>query len=468
MTCVKYMPCIVVAGLGSGVGKTSLAVGLTRALRIAGYTVATFKVGPDYLDPSYLAMASGRPCHNLDSWMMGHGALLSTYLSGCKGADIAIVEGVMGLFDSIRAGRECGSTAEVAKWLDAPVLLCMDASGMSTTFAAIANGVAGHDLDVAYAGIIANRVGSARHAGILKTALRATGGPPLLGFLGKKAAPPFPSRNLGLQTAGYGGANELSMAAWGSAVSAGVDVEGLVRLSRARSSPVPSGAGIAPVGGQKAATGLSSCTIAVARDAAFNFYYPWNLAALERAGATLAWFSPLSDCELPVCDGLLIGGGHPEVHAHDLTANAGMRASILAHVRAGKPTYAECGGFMYLSSGIETYDGIFHRMVGAVPGGCRVKGNLAALGYVRGRVRERSSLGPQGQILYGHQFRYSERIDCSDAALSLSRVRDGQPMDAGVQSRGLVASYVHCHWARTPEIPVHFVLRCVRVRDSFT
>jgi len=320
------IPRLVVAGVSSGVGKTTVTVGLCRALRARGLTVALFKCGPDYLDPTYHQRAAGAVSHNLDGWMMGREAVVATFLRAARGADVAIVEGVMGLYDGASATGEVGSTAELAKWLGAPVLLVVDAGGMARSVAALVAGFARFDADLTIAGVIANRVGGRGHLDLLRQAQRE---PPIVGGLTVADELAFPERHLGLRTAQPDAVAESLFQGWGARAGEQIDLDAVLAIARdAPPLAAPEMATTAP------ADGRARCRIGVAQDEAFHFYYEDNLRRLEALGAQLVPFSPVRDARLPEVDGLYIGGGYPEVHARALAANAALRADVAVFARA--------------------------------------------------------------------------------------------------------------------------------------
>jgi cobyrinic acid a,c-diamide synthase len=449
------IPRIVVAGVSSGVGKTTAAVGLCRALRARGLTVAPFKCGPDYLDPTYHERACGRKSHNLDGWLMGRQAALETFAGGAAGADVAVIEGVMGLFDGASATEEAGSTAEMAKWLEAPVLLVLDAGGMARTIAAVAAGFGGFDPALNLAGVIANRVGSRGHLQLLRQALAS---PPVLGAFPVAADKAFASRHLGLRTADAGTVPEAQLDAWGALVTEWWDVDAVLAIARRDASESPP-----PALGPAATPPPPRCRIGIALDEAFHFYYEDNLRRLARLGAELVPFSPLRDARLPDVDGIYLGGGYPEVHAADLAANRALAADIAAFARHGRPVYAECGGLMYLSQSIVTTEGTVHPMVGLLPGQAVLSTRLEALGYVEVEIQQPCILGPPGLRFRGHQFRYSrlEGTEGADLAFSVRRRRGGEVTREGHRAGSVLGSYVHAHWASNPLIAEHLVTSCL-------
>ena len=451
---------LVIAGTASGVGKTTVTVGLARALVARGLKVAVFKCGPDYLDPTYHARAVGAPCHNLDGWMMGRGGVAATFAGATRDADIALIEGVMGLYDGVSPTSNDGSTAELATWLAAPVLLVCDASGMARSVAALARGFTAFDPGLAFAGLVCNRVGSRAHLELLGKA--TAGHPPLVGGLPKEAGLAFPERHLGLRTADRATVSDAQLAAWGDRVRDWFDLDAIVALARG-AGPVP-----APPEPEAAAvaSGAVRCRIGLAFDAAFHFYYDDNLRRLAQLGAELVRFSPVHDARLPAVDGLYFGGGYPEVHAEALAANATMRADVAAFAAAGGPIYAECGGLMYLATAIATLDGRRHAMVGIIPGEAEMRDRLAALGYVEVETQEPTLLGAPGLRFRGHQFRYSElRLTAEvDRAYTVRRRRGGEVTREGYRVGATLASYVHAHWASNPLVARGLVAACAEHR----
>jgi cobyrinic acid a,c-diamide synthase len=465
------IPRLVVAGTGSGVGKTTIVVGIIAALRRRGLTVAPFKCGPDYLDPTYHQRAAGRPSHNLDGWMMGEDAAVATFAAEAAGADLAIIEGVMGLHDGASpVGRE-GSTAEIAAWLAAPVIAVVDASGMARTLAAVVDGLAGFDREVRVAGAIANRVGSTGHTDLLRRAMSAV---PLVGGLVRAEGLGFPERHLGLRTAAAmteaDPATDALIAAWADRVAESLDLDGLLAI--ARSAPpvvVPAVAAAAAIGiGARPAP--RRCRIGLAWDDAFHFYYPDNLRRLEALGAELVHFSPVADRALPAVDGLYIGGGYPEAHAAELAANGAMREAIRSLAQAGAPVYAECGGLMYLSDAIATTDGARHPMLGLVPGTAVMHDRLQALGYVEVETDAPSILGPAGLRFRGHQFRYSDLQGGAPGTYRVRRRRAGDVIPegygGGYGGGNVLGSYVHAHWASNPRAAEGLVASCAGFATS--
>ncbi|HKU37754.1 MAG TPA: cobyrinate a,c-diamide synthase [Polyangiales bacterium] len=448
----RTFPRLLIAGVSSGVGKTTLTMGLCRALRRRGLRVAVFKCGPDYLDPSYHRLASGRDAHNLDSWLMDPPALLESFARAAADADVALIEGVMGLFDGASATELSGSSAEIAQILSAPIALVCDASGMARSVAALAHGFDSFEPGVRVGALLCNRLGSVGHLELVR---RASARIPVLGGLIDEPSAALPERHLGLHAA-----SELDIEpildGWAERVAAHCDVDALLALARSAPPLAAAAPELAPV--------QPRCRIAVAHDAAFHFYYEANLHLLQRAGAELVRFSPRDGRaeDIADVDGVYIGGGYPELHAPALSANLGMLSALRAHAAAGKPIYAECGGLMYLSTAIVTLDGFRHPMLGLVPGTATMSDKLQALGYVDVETRADTLLGPAGTRFRGHQFRYSN-FDSPRAPVcyALRTKRNGQQQTEGYGDGRVLGSYVHAHWASNPAIPPAFVQACL-------
>jgi cobyrinic acid a,c-diamide synthase len=448
---------LVIAGAASGVGKTTVTLALAAALQARGCKVAAFKCGPDYLDPTYHARATGKKSHNLDGWMMGRQAVLATFARASEGADVALIEGVMGLYDGASPDGEEGSAAEIAKWLGAPVLAVIDAGGMARTIAALGVGLRAFDPALRLCGLVANRVGSRGHLDILKRACLPH--VPIMGGLPRDAARAFPERHLGLRTADAEVVPDALVQAWAATFAEWNDVDAWLAL--ARSAPpldVPAAVVATPA--------ARRCRIAIARDAAFHFYYEDNLARLEALGAELLPFSPLRDARLPEADGVYLGGGYPEAHAAELAANAPMRAALRAVAAAGAPIYAECGGLMYLGDAVRTLDGVTHPMLGLVAGTAVMHDRLQSLGYVEVETQRRTLLGGAGLRMRGHQFRYSMLEGAHGDAYSIRKRRGGTVELEGYGQGNILGSYVHVHWASNPLVAEGFVAACVRFAEA--
>ncbi|HXN85577.1 MAG TPA: cobyrinate a,c-diamide synthase [Candidatus Binataceae bacterium] len=453
MSISRKIPRLVIAATGSGVGKTTVTVALIAALRKRGLKVAVFKCGPDYLDPTYHRRAAGVTSHNLDGWMMGHDAVLGTFTRVARDFDIAIIEGMMGLFDSATPTGDEGSSAEIAKWLRAPVLLVIDASGMARSVAAMANGYTQFDRDVKVVGVICNRIGGHGHLDMLRM---ASADVPVVGGLPGNAELAFPERHLGLRTADQNAVPDRLFEAWGNLATEWLDLDAIVSIART----APALEINEPVTPR---TKGPRCRIGIAWDEAFHFYYEDNLRRLETLGAELVRFAPSRDSKLPEVDGLYFGGGYPELLARELSSNRAMLELIREFAKSSRPIYAECGGLMYLCGAIRTLDGATWKMAGLIPGVAVMSPRLQALGYAEVETRAPSILGPSGTKFRGHQFRYST-IDANGTGTlpHLYRVRPkwGAEFEEGCCLDNLVASYVHAHWASNPAVAEAFVNAC--------
>jgi cobyrinic acid a,c-diamide synthase len=474
-------PTLVIAGTGSGVGKTSLALGVVRELARRGLRVQTFKVGPDFLDPTYLTLASGRTCYNLDGWMTSRQYVCELFAQATADADAAVIEGVMGMFDGASPTGLEGSTAEIAGWLGAAVVLVAGAHGAARSLAATVQGFARFEPSVPICGAIANQCGSARHRAWLAESLAAAGGPPLLGAVPRDALPTLPSRHLGLVTADSQSVGEDVLDQLANACREHVDVDELLKRSTPargdrhvaafRASPLlPSpGPWPAPPGtsaGAKRLALASGVRLGVARDNAFHFYYPDNLETLAESGAKLVPFSPLTDQELPRdLDALYFGGGYPELHAAELARNAPMLAAVRDFAASDRPVYAECGGLMYLGRSLATLDGRRHAMAGVLPLDTAMLPRLKSLGYAEAEFTANCLWGGSGQTCRGHEFHYSEITGNAAPpagwlpAYTIRR-RGGESRSEGFARKNVLASYVHLHWASRPDAVAEFLSHC--------
>ncbi|NOZ26976.1 MAG: cobyrinate a,c-diamide synthase [Chloroflexi bacterium] len=453
------VPRLVIAGASSGVGKTTLTAGLIAALRRRGMAVQPFKAGPDYIDPSYHTLAAGRPCRNLDTWMLPPAAVRASFLRACRGIDLAVIEGVMGLYDGFGYETEEGSTAHLAKLLDAPVVLMLDAARMARSAGAVALGYLRFDPNLSLAGFIANGVGSASHGqGVAASVERATG-LPCFGWLPRLDDLRIPERHLGLVPTAESGRWEAFVDAAAEHVARYVDVGGLV--AAARRAPALPCSDESPSRGRVAS--VSRVRVAVARDEAFSFYYQDNLDLLRSAGAEIVFFSPLRDGELPpgVC-GLYIGGGFPEMYAAALAENEPLRVALRRAIESGLPTYAECGGLMYLTGSITDLSGMTHPMVGVLPGRSVMVERLT-MGYRVVTTCAETILAPAGLVLRGHEFHYSDWVDRPadlPAAYAIAPRRGGPARPEGYARDNLLASYVHLHFGAAPQLAARFVRAC--------
>ena len=458
----------VIAGIHSGCGKTTVSLGIMAALARRGLTVQPFKVGPDFIDPGHHTLITGRPSHNLDGWMMERERNRQIFNRYTFDADVAVVEGVMGLFDGFSGKDETGSTAHMAKWLDLPVVLVIDAASMARSAAAIALGFLHFDSSLPFAGVILNRVAGPGHAEILKEAFESLPEVPILGCLPRRENLRIPSRHLGLITVEDMGADSPQADELAQWIEEGVDLDGLLEKTRRQGmkgkeslhaidvqSPSP----------HKKEEGRG-VRIAVARDEAFCFYYQENLRLLQEAGAEIVPFSPLRDISLPPeIKGLILGGGYPELHVETLSRNCDLNREILRAALDGMPMYAECGGFMYLMEEIEDLHGADQPMVGVFPFRCRMVERLKALGYREVITKKDSILGPPGTTIRGHEFHYSTISKAPTDVSTMYRVsnrRGRTGIREGFQMKQVLGSYVHLHWGSNPAVAPNLVEYCRR------
>jgi cobyrinic acid a,c-diamide synthase len=422
------IPRLVIAGTHSGCGKTSIASGIMSALVARGLVVQPFKVGPDFIDPTHHTAICGRPSRNLDPYMMGEEGVLATFARAAHGADIAVIEGVMGMYDGLDGG-DCGSTAHVARLLDAPVILIADVKGMSRSANATVRGYRTYDPSVRFAGTIFNRVGSPRHRSMIERESETT----VFGWIPWEKDREVASRHLGLQMA-----HETDgMAGFGDLIARTCDLDGIVHA--AASAPPLS----APGRDGEQACG-DAVRIGIASDPAFCFYYQDNLDRLRQCGAELVFFSPLAD-PLPAVDALYLGGGYPECHAAGLETAACTR-QIRAALGDGMPAYAECGGLVYLTGSV-TADREY-RMAGVLPARAYQQDRFQALGYVDAVCTGGTPLLPGGLAFRGHEFHYS-RVACDADARFAIRLNRGKGIGDGkdgLWEQNVLAGYTHAYF----------------------
>ena len=423
---------ILVSAPASGQGKTTVASALARLHARQGRRVRVFKCGPDFLDPHWLALASGAPVHSLDLWMTGDSDCAARLAAAARESDLIIVEGVMGLFDG------APSAADLALHFNLPVLAVVDASAMAGTFGALAWGLQHYRDGLRWAGVLGNRVASERHAQMLRDGLRNPAA--WLGALPRNAAQSLPERHLGLVAAAEVGDALARLDVAADALAATplgqMDAQALTRWQTVFAEPTADAA-MAPL--------LAGRTVAVARDAAFCFIYDANLDLLRALGARLQFFSPLGGDALPPCDAVWLPGGYPELHAAALSAQGGLRDALAAHAAAGKPLLAECGGMMVLYDELETVDGARHAMWGLLPGRVSMQKKLAALGP--------QQLDGDGWQLRGHTFHHSTCATPLVPALRTARPGQAASADTGeaVYRQGSVwASYFHAWFPSSP------------------
>jgi len=438
------IPRVVVAAPASGAGKTTVAVGLMAALRQAGHTVAGFKVGPDYIDPGFHAVATGRPGRNLDPMLSGEERVAPLFAHGAAGADLAVVEGVMGLYDGALGTEGFSSTAHVAKLLKAPVVLVVDASAAGRSVGAVVQGFVAFDTEVRIVGVILNKVGSDRHETEVRAGVAPTG-VPVLGVLRRDTRLTVPSRHLGLVPADEQreqAATAVEAAA--ELVRQGVDLEAFVAAAGAavdlEVEAWDPAAEVTPAGEGRP-------VVAVAGGPVFSFRYTETAELLVAAGAEVVAFDPLSDPLPEATSALCLGGGFPELHAEALSANDVLRRQVATEIAAGLPVIAECAGLLYLCREL---DG--HPMTGVLPATARMTGRLT-LGYRTAIAATTTAFFDEGRRVRGHEFHRT--------AVELeSEVNPAWHLPGGAEGIALPrvhASYLHLHWTATPDVPARFV-----------
>ncbi|MFI6487808.1 cobyrinate a,c-diamide synthase [Streptomyces sp. NPDC050564] len=451
------VPRLVIAAPSSGSGKTTVATGLMAAFASRGLAVSPHKVGPDYIDPGYHALATGRVGRNLDAYLCGPELIAPLFAHGARGCDLAVVEGVMGLFDGAAGQGELASTAHVAKLLRAPVVLVVDASSQSRSVAALVHGFASWDPEVRVAGVILNKVGSERHEGMLREALDESG-VPVLGVLRRVQQVDTPARHLGLVPVAERRAQAVeAVAAMAAQVREGCDLDALFAL--ARSAPALSGAAWdateAVLSSSPPPLPVPGKTIALAGGAAFSFSYAEHAELLAAAGAEVVTFDPLRDEQLPEgTDGLVIGGGFPEVYAPELSANEPLRKAVSELALSGAPVAAECAGLLYLCRELDGQP-----MCGVLDATARMSERLT-LGYRDAVAVSDSVLAGAGTRMRGHEF-HRTVVEPGAGAAPAWGVRAPQKRVEGFVQQGVHASYLHTHWASEPGIARRFVERCL-------
>lgn len=427
-----------------------------------GYRVAPFKVGPDFIDPGHHTRITGSPSRNLDGWMLSKEYNQQLFQKASRYADLAIVEGVMGLFDGYDGRSEAGSTAQMAKWLNLPVVLVVNAQSMARSGAALVSGFEHFDPNLKFAGVIFNKLGSRRHLDYLCQAMEGNVAMPCLGGIYRDQSIAIPERHLGLYTDDDNVLSRSAINTLASLLSDHVNTtvlaEGcLKKKHQTQAEPIIN---TTPCRTQ----GDPIARIGVARDKAFCFYYPDNLDLLENNGAELVYFSPMDDHTLPKgLNGLYFGGGYPELYAEKLSENNKLREEILRESRQGMPIFGECGGFMYLCSDIvDLSDGCWP-MTGCFPFSIQMLEKLKSLGYREITLKEDTIVGQAGQVVRGHEFHYSEITVTDENVPTVFQVTpraNATVMEEGYQVDRTLGGYLHLHFASNPALPRRFVTAC--------
>ena len=452
------IPRVVVAGLKGGSGKTTLSLGLLRVFRQDGRRIVPFKKGPDYIDPGWLARAAGTACYNLDAFLFSEKKVIESFVSHSMHADGALIEGNRGLFDGMDE-RGTFSTARLAKSISSPVIVTLDCTKASTTMAAIVNGVVEFDREVRIAGVVLNQIAGERHESVIRKALETHTDVKVIGVMRRRRSL-MGERHLGLVPHQESDGVEELLGRIGEFVRDSVDMAEVYGVMH--SAPVLDVSAAGPSGSAGAAT----VRIGVVRDRAFQFYYPENIAMLEEAGADIVEVNAFSDPSLPPIDALYIGGGFPETQAGALARNRSLMDDIRTRAEEGLPIYAECGGLMYLGESIES-EGHEYRMAGVLPLRCVMRRKPLAHGYSIAEVDGENPYYPEGTVLRGHEFHYSEVVELGDEGIELVfRMKRGQGIRegrCGISYRNVFATYTHVHALGTPE----WVEGMIRVARAF-
>ncbi|HEX3032379.1 MAG TPA: cobyrinate a,c-diamide synthase [Bacillota bacterium] len=453
------VPRVVIAGTHSGVGKTTIATGLMAALTARGLRVQGFKVGPDYIDPSYHTRATNRPSRNLDTWLLGEAGVRELFERNTRDCDIAVIEGVMGLYDGFGGTSELGSTAHVAKLLQAPVVLVVNAKSMSRSIAALIKGYCELDSQVPVKGVILNRVAGERHGQLLREAIAHNNSVSVVGELKADAVLPWPERHLGLVPMAEQGEADRMFEELSGVIGESISLTAILELAR--------GAGEMPSVVPSIFTAparFSQVRIGYAWDKAFNFYYQDSLDLLEHLGAELIRVSPLSDKALPPgLHGLYIGGGFPELYLPELAANQPFIKSLHTYGARGLPIFAECGGLMYLTQAIHDFNQNRYPMAGLIPGECHMQKRLAALGYYEGRTLVDNLLCSANTPIKGHEFHYSTLGELPEDFPWAYELSKGQPntlRQEGFAGHNILAGYLHVHLAGNTTLARGFIDKC--------
>jgi len=450
------IPRVIIAGVRSKVGKTMISIGLMRALINRGYKVQPYKVGPDFIDPSFHYIATGRHSRNLDDFMLSKFDLLETFERNFRGADIAVIEGKTGLYDSHNSLDEKGSTASVSKILKSPVIIVADAERINRSISAMLLGYKLFDRDVLLEGVILNRVGNPRHANRVRKSVERLANLKVFGLIPRTSVN-MPYRHLGLIPA-YERDFEDLLDQLADLIEMNVDVDGIVDL--AYKAPKIEEVNENPIFERK----NYDLKVGVIRDRSFSFYYQDNIDALASRSKVVV-IDSLKDKKLPNVDALYIGGGFPEVFAEELERNRSLRRSIYNFCDEGKPVYAECGGLMFLGESIITKGGEFD-MVGFLPIKTRMHVKFQALGYCIYRVIKSNPISKRGDTIVGHEFHYSDVLPLERLEFAY-RVKRGKGVDGrhdGILKKNTLANYIHLHVLSYPQMIDRF-LRTARRLD---
>lgn len=453
------IPRIVIAGTQSGVGKTTMTVGLMAALKRRNYQIQPYKVGPDYIDPGFHTLVTGNQSRNLDSFFLGEEGLTRLFLKTSEQADLSIIEGVMGLFDG-KGKRGESSTARIAKILCSPIILIIDGRKLAQSAAAIAYGYKNLDPELEVKGVIINNIASESHYQMIKYAIEERVGLKVLGYLPRQQELRLPERHLGLVPITESGDLRTYLDKLVMLIESYLDLEEIIKIANQIS-------GLNLIDPPDKLKKKYQVKLGVAYDQAFNFYYRYNLDLFQEMGATIKTFSPLEDVKLPEVDGLYLGGGFPESYLEQLSANDSMKDSLREAIKSGLPTYAECGGLMYLCREIHDFSGNRFSMVGAVPACAMMTEKLQGFGYLKVQSLKDNALFFEGQEARGHEFHYSKLVDFDENfAYRLFGGKGQEGRTAGYCHQNILASYVHLHFGSNPHVVERFLTQCLKKRGA--
>ncbi|MEG1641863.1 MAG: cobyrinate a,c-diamide synthase [Synergistaceae bacterium] len=449
---VKNPPRILIAATQSGSGKTTITCGILALLKKRGLKVQGYKTGPDYIDPTYLSIAAGQQVHNLDTWLLDKETMTSLFAKHASKSDITVVEGVMGLYDGGKNG--ISSTAEISKLLKIPVILVIDVKAMGESAAAIALGFKEYDKNVNLAGVILNKVGSEKHKEMICEALEKLN-IKVYGVIHRNPEMAITERHLGLLPAQEND-NKKQIEIICNSVEKSIDIEGLIALSKTTQSIEAE---------EHKTTNEKKIKLAVAKDEAFSFYYAESQAELENAGAEITYFSPLHDKKLPQADGIIFGGGFPEMFAKQLSENIEMKNEIINATNKNIPIIAECGGFMYLTKSIANFDGETFQMCGIIPAISFMTNKLKRMGYVKAESLNDNLLTTKGKVMNGHEFHFSAITPDNEKTFPYAyeftgNCGVGEKYKGGYAKDNIIASYLHIHFAGNKEAVKRFIEKC--------
>jgi cobyrinic acid a,c-diamide synthase len=435
---------LLIAGTNSGVGKTTIALGIMQALKNRGLSVQPYKIGPDYIDTAYHTHITGKASRNLDAYMLEDEQLKYLFNKSSKDSDVAVIEGVMGLYDGYGIDINSCSSAYISKLLKTPVILVIDGKAMAASGAAMVLGYKMLDEQVNLKGVIVNNVKTASHFQLIKGAVEKYTGVEVLGYFPPHSEFALPSRHLGLIPSHEMQALEERLSCLGEEISHYIAIDRLLELCEGEEITTDFHPKLPKAAGK---------TLALAYDKAFNFYYEDNIELLEEAGLEIKRFSPLEDKELPECDYVYIGGGFPEVFAKELQANTTMRASIKKAHEKNIPIYGECGGLMYLGESLTTLEGQSYEMTGIFRGVSAMTKGLKRFGYCKAVAEKETLLSQKGDVLRGHEFHHSEFTTAERAVYKMIKERDGKVIDewlGGYSKGSALVSYLHIHFYTNP------------------